>query len=65
MTSPTYLDVDGSFAKASGLGHNPSFLIVGRDGRTAYRHAGKLVEGSEGFERLAQAIDRALASPGS
>jgi hypothetical protein len=62
MTSPTFLDIDGSFAQASGLGHNPSFLIVGRDGKTVFRFAGKLVEGSEGFDQLAQAIERALAA---
>jgi len=64
MTSPTYLDVDGSFAKASGLGHNPAFLVIGRDGRSAYRAAGRLTEGTENFERLALAIEHALSDPG-
>jgi len=62
MTSPTFLDVDGSFSKASGLGNNPAYLVIGKDGRSLYRAAGKLTEGTDEFERLAQAIERALSS---
>jgi hypothetical protein len=36
--------------------------VIGRDGRSAYRHAGKLAEGTAGFEQLAQVIERELAS---
>ena len=61
MTSPTYFDVDGWFANKSGLGNNPAFLVIGKDGRSVYRAAGKLTEGTEQFDRLAQAIERALA----
>ena len=61
MSSPTYLDVDGSFASTSGLGNNPAFLVVGKDGRSVYRAAGKLTEGTENFNQLAQAIEGALS----
>jgi hypothetical protein len=61
MTQPTYLDIDGAFAQASGLGNNPSFLIIGKDGRSVYRLAGKLTEGTEDFNLLASAIEQAIA----
>lgn len=62
MTSPTYLDAGGAFAKTSGLGNNPSFLVIGRDGRSMYRHQGTLKEGTESYDKMAQALERALAS---
>lgn len=60
LTAPIFLDVDGAWSKASGLGYAPSFLVVGRDGKAAYRFAGKLTEGTEDYEQLASAIERSL-----
>jgi len=64
MTSATFLDVDGSWSSASGLGNVPSFLVVGRDGIAKYRAAGTLKEGSEEFEALALAIEKELGASG-
>lgn len=60
MHYPAFLDVDGAWSRASGLGNVPSFLVVGRDGRAAYRFAGKLTEGTPDFEALASAIEKQL-----
>lgn len=62
MTSPTFLDLDGSWSKASGLGSNPSYLVVGKDGKAIYRYAGKLTEGTPAFDEVAAAIERALGA---
>ncbi len=42
MTSPSYLDVDKSWSKAAGLLMNPSFILLDREGRVAYRSTGQL-----------------------
>lgn len=60
MTSPTFLDLDGSWSRASGLGNNPSYLVVGKDGRVVHRYAGKLTEGTDDYEAVARAIEGAL-----
>ncbi len=62
MHYPAFLDLDGAWSKASGLGNVPSFLLLGRDGRPVYRHAGKLSEGTEAFDALAAAIEKQLGS---
>jgi hypothetical protein len=60
MVGPTFLDVDGAWSTASGLGHAPSFLVIGKDGKAIYRFAGKLVEGSADFEALVKAVESAI-----
>lgn len=62
MTGPTFLDLGGSWAESSGLGNNPSFLVIGKDGKSVYRHAGKLTEGTEAFDQLARAIEQSLGT---
>jgi hypothetical protein len=64
MTYPSFLDIDGSWTKASRLGMVPAFLVVGKHGRLLYRYSGKLVEGTPQFDEVAAAIDRALAASG-
>ena len=63
MTYPTLLDPSGAWWDAAGVGVAPTFLVVGKDGRLAYRHTGKLTEGSEGFTKLVAAIEQSLQSP--
>lgn len=60
MTYPTLLDPSGAWWDAAGLGVAPTFLVIGKDGRLAYRHTGKLVEGSEAFAKMAAAIEQSL-----
>lgn len=62
MTGPTFLDPDGKWSEASGLGHAPSFLVIGKDGKAVYRYSGKLTEGSPDFDELAKAVEAALGA---
>ncbi len=39
---------------------SPTFLVIGKEGRVVYRTTGKLTEGTEGFAKLAAALDGAL-----
>lgn len=60
MTYACYLDTDGAWSKAAEARTIPQFLLVDRNGRLAFRHTGKLVEGSSGFVQLAEVLERAL-----
>jgi hypothetical protein len=60
MDYPTALDPSGAWWNAAEMGVAPTFLIVGKDGRLAYRHSGKLLEGTEAFAKMKAAIDEAL-----
>lgn len=60
MTYPTLLDPDGAWWSAAEVGMAPTFLIIGKDGRLAYRHTGKLAEGTPGFAAVVAAIEQAL-----
>jgi len=60
MTYPTLLDPDGAWWSAAEVGMAPTFLIVGKDGRLAYRHTGKLMEGTPAYAAVVAAIEQAL-----
>jgi NAD(P)-dependent dehydrogenase (short-subunit alcohol dehydrogenase family) len=60
MTYPTLLDPSGAWWDAANVGVAPTFLVIAKDGRLAYRHTGKLTEGSEGFTKLVAAIEQSL-----
>lgn len=60
MTYPTLLDPTGAWWDAAEVGVAPTFLVFGKDGRLAYRHTGKLMEGTDGFAALTSAIEEAL-----
>jgi hypothetical protein len=61
MTYPCFLDADGAWSKLAGLNLVPVFLVVDREGRVAYRHWGKLAQGTGGFDQMRDAIELALA----
>jgi nitrate reductase beta subunit len=64
MGYPTFLDEDGAWSGGLGLRIIPSFVVLDGQGKEVYRHIGKLEETSDGFERLANAIEKAMpASP--
>ena len=63
MSYPCFLDVDGGWSKRADVGINPVFLLVGRNGRLAYRYGGKLLRGTEDYARLERAVEAALARP--
>jgi predicted transcriptional regulator len=60
MTYPCFLDVDGAWSEKSEMAAIPVFMIVDRQGKVAYKHSGKLAEGTDSFEAMRSAIDKAL-----
>ena len=62
MTYPCYLDTNGAWQKGAGIEGIPTFLVVGRDGKMMHKFKGKLTEGSEPYQELVGAIDRAIAA---
>jgi hypothetical protein len=60
MTYPCFLDTDGMWSQKADVGGIPAFLVVDREGRLAYKHSGKLTEGTEAFEKMRGAIEKAL-----
>jgi hypothetical protein len=52
MSWPTYLDVTGAWTKAAGIRGEPVFVLLDREGKIAYRHAGKLTTDSAGFAAM-------------
>lgn len=60
MTYPCFLDVDGSWSESAEMAGIPVFVVLDREGKTAYRHAGKLSEGTDSFEAMKGAIEKAL-----
>ena len=60
MEYPCYLDSDGEWLKRAGIKLIPVFVLIDKDGRVAYRHAGKLTEGTADYEALDAAIVKTL-----
>ena len=60
MTYPCFLDVDGTWSEKAEMSAIPVFMVLDRDGKTAYKHTGKLSEGTESFEAMKGAIEKAL-----
>ncbi len=60
MSFPSLLDPDGAWSKEAAIEISPTFLVIGKEGRVVYRTTGKLTEGTEGFAKLAAALDGAL-----
>ena len=61
MTYPCFLDTDGAWSKLAGLSLVPVFLVVDREGRVAYRHWGKLAQGTRDFDQMREVIEASLA----
>lgn len=63
MTYPCFLDKGSVWQHAVGTsGMIPMFLVVDRSGRLAFSGKGLLAQGTPAFDRLAEAIERALGS---
>ena len=60
MDYPGFLDVDGAWSGAAQMRAIPAFVIVDKQGRLAYRHAGRLSKDSESFERMNAIVENAL-----
>jgi hypothetical protein len=61
MDYPGFLDVDSEWSKGAGTLVIPAFVVIDKSGRLAYRHVGKLTEGTESFQKLVAVVDQALA----
>ena len=57
---PTLLDGDAKWMKSAGIEGIPTFLVIDRDGRLAYRYRGGVRPGSDAYRELEKAIERAL-----
>ncbi len=61
MAYPCFLDRGSAWQQKAGTeGAVPYFMVIDREGRLAFKHHGKVVEGSPAFEELDHAIARAL-----
>jgi hypothetical protein len=58
MVAPSFLDTSGKWSSAAGITLEPAFLLIDREGRVAYRHAGKLTSDSDAFARMTSIIDK-------
>jgi len=56
VTWPTMLDVSGAWQKAAGVHLEPTFLLLDRTGRVAYRASGKLTTDSDAFAKMSEII---------
>ncbi len=63
MTYPCFLDPGSAWSRQLGLSLRPAFLVVGRDGRVAYRAAAILTAGEPDAVALTTAIEHALEAP--
>ncbi len=60
MTYPCFLDVRSTWSHETGLALRPSFMVIGRDGRVAYRVAAVLTDDAPERRQLEDAIVHAL-----
>jgi hypothetical protein len=59
LTSPTFIDdANGTWAKEANITPMPGFLLIDKEGKIAYRHAGKLEEGSAAFEEMSKLVEK-------
>jgi hypothetical protein len=60
MTYPCFLDVRSGWAHQTGLSVRPAFMVIGRDGRVAFRVAAVLTDDPPELHQLEDAIVHAL-----
>jgi hypothetical protein len=58
VTWPTLLDVSGAWQKAAGIHLEPTFLLLDRTGKVAYRHSGKLTTDSDAFAKMSAIVEK-------
>ena len=58
VTWPTMLDVSGAWQKAADIHMEPTFLLLDRTGKVAYRHSGKLTADGEAFAKMAAMLEK-------
>ena len=58
MKAPSYIDASGEWCKSANVLLEPTFLLLDRSGRLAYRHAGKLAIDDEAFTKMSAMIEK-------
>ena len=58
MTAPSFLDITGAWSTSVGVKLDPTFVLLDREGRVAYRYAGKLTEGSEAVTKITELLNK-------
>ena len=56
MTAPSFIDASGAWCKSAGVLLEPTFLLLDRSGRLAYRSTGKLTVDDEAFTQMSSLI---------
>jgi hypothetical protein len=56
MHSPSFLDFDKSWTDASNINMNPTFVLLDKEGRVAFRSVGQLGEGDADYVAMSKLI---------
>lgn len=62
MEYPCFIDPNEEWTAKAGIKGIPLFLVIGKNGKLVYRHAGKLEQGTAQFDAMAAAVERAVSS---
>jgi hypothetical protein len=58
MTAPSFIDAGGAWCKSAGVVLEPTFLLVDKEGKLAYRHNGKLSIDDDGFKQMNALVEK-------
>ena len=56
MTAPSFLDASGAWCKSAGVMLEPTFLLLDKEGKLAYRHNGKLAIDDDAFKEMSALV---------
>jgi thiol-disulfide isomerase/thioredoxin len=54
--APTFLDFERSWTEAGNMAMNPTFVLLDKEGRVAFRSVGQLTEGDDDFAAMSKLI---------
>jgi hypothetical protein len=60
ITYPCLLDKQGAWMRSAGIEGVPTFLVIDREGKLVYKYKGRVTPGSDAFQQLAAAVEKAL-----
>lgn len=56
MHSPSFLDFEKTWTDASNIAMNPTFVLLDKEGRVAFRSVGQLAEGDADYSAMSKLI---------
>lgn len=56
MHSPSFLDFEKAWTDASDINMNPTFVLLDKEGRVAFRSVGQLAEGDADFTAMSKLV---------